>query len=122
MPRLGRIRTMIRVTPQSFLSVVRTRKGPTPAIADISNAPTSLTSTSTGVSPVHHKVDPGSTRVTRSVSLGATKEVLLLGLEALAESADAFLPLKSAVCGLLFFVKQADVSPQIARPSHLLAF
>ena len=62
---------------------------------------------------MNHKVDTGSTRVTRSVSLGATQEVLLLGLEALAESADAFPPLKSAVCGLLFFVKQADVSPDL---------
>ena len=111
---------MIRVTPQSFLSVVRTWKGRTPAMADLSNAPTSLTSTSTGVSPMNHKVDTGSTRFTRSVSLGTTKEVLLLGLEALAESADAFPPLKSAVCGLLFFVKQADVSPQIFRHSDLV--
>ena len=109
---------MIRVAPQAFFSIARTRKGRAPPIADASNALTSPTSTKTGVISMNHEVDTGSTQVTRSVSLGATKEVLLLGLEALAESADAFPPLKSAVCGLLFFVKQADVSPQ-TRPSHL---
>ena len=45
------------------------------------------------------------------------KDVLLLGLDALAQSADAFPPLKSAVCGLLFFVNQADASASLAsRP------
>ncbi|VDB96244.1 unnamed protein product [Peniophora sp. CBMAI 1063] len=45
----------------------------------------------------------------RRVCRSATKDTFLLGLEALADSADAFPPLKSAVCGLLFIVKQANM-------------
>ena len=38
-----------------------------------------------------------------------TKDVVLLGLDALAQSADAFPPLKSAVCGLLFLTTHIEV-------------
>ena len=47
------------------------------------------------------------------------KDVLLLGLDALAQSADAFPPLKSAVCGLLFLTTQADVSHIIFAHLHI---
>ncbi|VDB96252.1 unnamed protein product [Peniophora sp. CBMAI 1063] len=37
------------------------------------------------------------------------RDTLVLGLQALAESADVFPPLKSAVCGLLFLSKQIEL-------------
>ena len=53
-----------------------------------------------------------------SVSAGSiTKDVLLLGLDALAQSADAFPPLKSAVGGLLFLTTQIEVClPPLSSP------
>ena len=44
------------------------------------------------------------------------KDTLLLSLEALAQSADAFPPLKSVVGGLLFIVTQIDVRPLAYLP------
>ncbi|KZV70148.1 hypothetical protein PENSPDRAFT_651794 [Peniophora sp. CONT] len=46
-----------------------------------------------------------------SVSKAIAKDTLLLGLDALAQSADAFPPLKSAVGGLLFIVTMVEASP-----------
>lgn len=59
---------------------------------------------------------PIARRRTR-ISTTTVKDTLVLSLEALAQSSDAFPPLKSAVGGLLFFVAQAEVSMHSAIPS-----
>lgn len=53
-----------------------------------------------------------------AISGTITKDALLLALEAIVQSADAFPPLKSAASGLLFFATCADVS---IRSVHALS-
>ncbi|VDB96250.1 unnamed protein product [Peniophora sp. CBMAI 1063] len=110
MPRLlSRLQTSIGLAPRAVLSMTRLRKRNQPAVV---NPPmvTSLLSTAVQVSASTPNSGRKVTRFgLRRVTRAATKDTFLLGLEALAESADAFPPLKSAVCGLLFFVRQADI-------------
>ncbi|VDC06690.1 unnamed protein product [Peniophora sp. CBMAI 1063] len=72
-------------------------------------APTALAM----ISPTVVAESPGSISVQPlrrrpKVSKKMTKDILLLSLEGLAQSADAFPPLKSVVGGLLFIMTQVD--------------
>ena len=64
-------------------------------------------------------ITPDPTTGARSTSSGASqhtqlkeiaKDTLVCALDALAQSSDAFAPLKSVACGLMFFTTLADVS------------
>ena len=128
MPRLlGRLQTSLQLAPRALLSVKRPRK----------DRPTSVASTPVASVSSHTSVmSPSSTSNARDKPLRfglrsvsrfrkfqkIAKETLLLGLQALAESAAAFPPLKSAVCGLLFFVKQVEVSACPAVFDEMLTY
>ena len=126
MPRLlGCLRTRLQLAPRTLLAVMRPRNG---RIVATESAPAISVSSSTAVVSAVSTPGPhdkparfrfGLRPVPRlRTSREVAKDTLLLGLQALAESADAFPPLKSTVCGLLFFVKQVDVSASLASSPH----
>ena len=71
-------------------------------------------------------ITPDPTTGARSTSSGASqhtqlkeiaKDTLVCALDALAQSSDAFAPLKSVACGLMFFATLADVSISMVTAS-----
>ncbi|VDB96268.1 unnamed protein product [Peniophora sp. CBMAI 1063] len=101
------------------LSATRIRRRPK-SKEDMSIAPTNTYTPSTerlpdadlhvGCAPLRHpsqfSLRKSSRRCTSSALI---KDALLVSLEGLAESADAFPPLKSAIGGLLYLTKQIDL-------------
>ncbi|KZV70162.1 hypothetical protein PENSPDRAFT_734955 [Peniophora sp. CONT] len=120
-----RLRAAARVAPRALLLIRPKRRTPpvesAPATSRDSDAvvpSTSSTSITTVVDPVSavtvlaaavaRKPEQTPLIVMRT-SRDAAKDILILSLEALSESADAFPPLKSAVGGLLYFTKRVEL-------------
>ncbi|KZV62028.1 hypothetical protein PENSPDRAFT_758998 [Peniophora sp. CONT] len=117
MPRIIlRVPKRLRLAPRALLATMRRR----PAQVTEDN---SATPASAAVAAAQNDVVPALTLLSHSASPTAklahsrhqsnrrelTKDALLLVLEALVQSADAFPPLKSVVGGLLFFVTQVEM-------------
>ncbi|KZV70147.1 hypothetical protein PENSPDRAFT_456275 [Peniophora sp. CONT] len=106
-----RLRTAIaRFTPRPLLTITRGRPSRVIDATAVGSMPLALTVTDPII--VASSVDATSARspLHRVKASGAiAKDALLLSLEGLAQSADAFPPLKSAVGGLLFIVTQIEL-------------
>ena len=115
-------RLMPRVLLAMKLNKLATGAKNTPSFApaaSLAKIEQHLAFSSQRTSPPHNAQGDVQCSTSRSTVGGMTKDVLLLGLEALAQSADVFPPLKSAVGGLLFFTAQIGVSctTRIQSPS-----
>ncbi|KZV70158.1 hypothetical protein PENSPDRAFT_685794 [Peniophora sp. CONT] len=117
-----RLRAAAQLAPRVLVSLKGNRRKqalpPVSATAVSESSP--LLMTDIAPSPNTTVVTGGKAR--RRKARAITKDALFFSLEALAQSADAFPPLKSAVCGLLFFASQVElVSGNKAQISDIYA-
>lgn len=118
-----RLRAAARVAPRALLLIRLNRRTtpvePAPATFGDSDAvvpSTSSTAVTHVVNPLAAVLTAGAREPDRMhlgsmrISREAAKDILVLSLEALSESADVFPPLKSVVGGLLYFTKRVEVT------------